>query len=526
MTRSATPYAALWLCALVSIGMSSCSRDLPPYGQARVTVDTDLPVRPFAVRLRVDVYTTDGQWIDSRDLSMSSPSQWPASFTVFTRANEGTREALVRFRAYPDGAIRDYRGERFTPTPTGAAPTSHVPVPDPTDAPRLVKDGIDVTPASEPEPSTSIDRLLLVSIAANQESAPAVMLRGECSGIMADITGFETCTDADHPSVSVREVAADALGPRSAEGTFAAETPCTSTPREGRQAPDGTPLHDDEVCVPGGAFILGSDVPTHVGTNGAEISLAAKPMRFSKVDAMLVDRYEVTVGRFRQAIREGFRPAEGSPVSNDGAFVLPSTDGVSTATYSSEPMGREELPLNMVSWQTAHDFCAFYGGRLLTEAEWEYVASASGRPYKTAYPWGDDPPTCDRAVYARGEKDSITNEVTQISLCSSTGEALGPVPVTANIGDATPTYGIRHLAGNVSEWLEDSAQPYDSVCWSLSHVDRRGCANADPRVRAVRGGSWALPLYLLPLSTRLGCPTRAAAFDIGFRCMRPGGTTP
>lgn len=76
-------------------------------------VDTDLAVPDFASSLRVDVYSMQGEWYDSREVFLGGASDWPASFSLVNDANTDDVEALVRLRAFPEGAIREYRGELF-----------------------------------------------------------------------------------------------------------------------------------------------------------------------------------------------------------------------------------------------------------------------------------------------------------------------------------------------------------------------------------------------------------------------------
>src|SRR5262245_47031430 len=74
------PIAALG--AALLLGCSSEPSELPPLGEVLVVVDTDAPLSLVA-RLRADVFTEDGTWIDSRDLSMSRAEAWPGSFGVY-----------------------------------------------------------------------------------------------------------------------------------------------------------------------------------------------------------------------------------------------------------------------------------------------------------------------------------------------------------------------------------------------------------------------------------------------------------
>jgi iron(II)-dependent oxidoreductase len=128
-----------------------------------------------------------------------------------------------------------------------------------------------------------------------------------------------------------------------------------------------------------------------------------------------------------------------------------------------------ELPVLHVSWFEADAYCRWAGRRLPTEAEWEMAATAEpagdGTWRKRRFPWGDDPPTPERANVDWAHRGTVS---------------VGALPT----GDSY--FGCRQMIGNVWEWTADDFQPYPgfvvdpykeySAPWFGSHkVLRGGC---------------------------------------------------
>jgi formylglycine-generating enzyme required for sulfatase activity len=149
-------------------------------------------------------------------------------------------------------------------------------------------------------------------------------------------------------------------------------------------------------------------------------------------------------------------------------------------------------PVTIVNWNEARTFCEAIGGRLPTEAEWEYAARG-GRD-GAVFPWGDQSPT-DRAGAVNGvafESDS-------------------PKPVRSF---APNGYGLYDMAGNVWEWVADWYGRYEAG----PATDPRGPASG--QARAVRGGSYGDDDGNLRLSNRSANLARNRNLNIGFRCAR------
>jgi formylglycine-generating enzyme required for sulfatase activity len=508
--------SAAVLAAALALG---CRRELPPLGEALVVVDTDVPVPGFANRLRVDLYTVDrSTWYVSREIAAPDPSVWPLSFGVYDPDGAPPRQVVVRLRAFQGGVVRDYRGERYTPRATSGGagdPAPIAPIPD-GEAPRLYDEGgHDVTPGSEPLPYVTIDRLVQIDLQPGVRGSVRIVLHGVCAGTMADLVGGSTCVDQENVTVSISDAALDAdlsLPTATLEGTFGAETPCTATPRAGTTLPDGTRLFDEEACVPGRMFVFGSALAYGRGVR------SDVPQRPAVLPPFLMDRFEVTVGRWRDALGRGFSPT-GGPVANPGPLDFGNAAGMAACTWSDAPMGRETLPLNCVDTTAARAFCRFQGGDLPTEAQREYVAMDAGRPAKTPYPWGDEAPTCQRAVYARQAMGAFDGHTTD---CNKLGVGLPAADAVAgDPGDVATGTRVVDLSGSLSEIVGDTFASLGSACWASQGLTSPSCVDPSSPDLTLRGGSWADNAATLTGDIRDALVPGAPAPVVGFRCVRP-----
>ncbi|MBK7395054.1 MAG: SUMF1/EgtB/PvdO family nonheme iron enzyme [Myxococcales bacterium] len=534
--------------AFAVVGLVSCSsqpQDLPPYGEALIVVDTDIPVPALANRLRLDLYSADGsQWLSSRDVALRDARDWPTSFSVYTPDTVHDRVTLVRLRAYFEGRARDYHGERFVSSTFTGAPTDLAsPVPDcakpaECELPRLVVDGVDATPRSEPQPAFAVDRLLRLHLVPGTRGRVHVVLRGSCIGTMADLAGARSCLDTAGlvPVTEPVALAPEMTIPSPIEKSFGAPTPCPSTasPRPGRKRTGGGSMYDEEVCVPGGTFAFG-------GWDG----------RLAVVPPFYIDKYEVTVGRWRE-----FKPpsaamtpkANTSKLELDTCKVVLSTSDqwCSWTTAAGVPENRENHAVTCVSWAGARAFCQSLGGDLPTEAQWEWAAQHAARPARTEYPWGDAPPTClgpkggeDRAIIGRMDSCSLQNFYYDLCVAgsgSSCGKVLsvcgtksvfnprqGPQPVDAVArvsGDWSVELGIVNLFGGVSEYTLDAFASLRSNCWAAAPLVSPVCADDAASRHTIRGANWVGGDFNRHVNDTVFSSGNAPS-QIGFRCVRP-----
>ena len=151
-------------------------------------------------------------------------------------------------------------------------------------------------------------------------------------------------------------------------------------------------------------------------------------------------------------------------------------------------------PVVNVSWEDARAYCAWLGGRLPTEAEWE--RAARGGVAGQRFPWGDRVSHDDANFDQTGGKD--------VWLQSS--------PVASFPSNA---YGLYDMAGNAWEWVGDW---YDERVYAGRVVDPGGPDSGVARV--VRGGCWTSDSGRLRSSYRFSLDPASTQVSLGFRCVR------
>ena len=292
---------------------------------------------------------------------------------------------------------------------------------------------------------------------------------------------------------------------------------CTSLPAT--CGANGTQPCCESSVVTGGTFYRGYDV----ATDGAYPDMS----RPATLSDFRLDKYEVTVARFRQFVMadqgtQASPPAAGAGehpgLANSGWNVewnslLPTDTAALVAalkcdatwgTWTDAPGAHESRPITCVSWYEAMAFCAWDGGRLPTDAQSSYAASGGNE--QRAFPWSS--PAASTAIDC-----GVAN------LGGASWPSSGCVGSGANNVGSTPDgdgrWGHSDLAGNVWEWALDwYATPYPTPCTD--------CANLFPATyRVVRGGSFIEPAADLRIGHRNSVIPTVRFFNVGFRCERP-----
>lgn len=225
----------------------------------------------------------------------------------------------------------------------------------------------------------------------------------------------------------------------------------------------------DFVRIAAGAFVMGSDEFDAEG-----------PERTVELPAFEIDRYPVTVAQYRR-----FATATDRALPAD----FPSEDALERDS------SRLLHPVERVSWHDAVAYALWAGLRLPSEAEWERASRGTeGR----RWPWGDSFDEARAVVWDNAKALGVTTV------------AIDQFPG----GESAD--GVRHLSGNVEEWVMDALLPYPGS----THKS----PSADGSCRVLRGGSWFYTNEYARGSFRRGAVPEFTGYDgaggPGFRCAR------
>ncbi len=233
--------------------------------------------------------------------------------------------------------------------------------------------------------------------------------------------------------------------------------------------PDGA----QTVLIPGGTFKMGSPASDD----------SAAEDEFPEHDVALgcytIYREEVTNSQYQQCVEAG--------------VCLPVTVFSDDMTRRYGNTYYADYPVVGVDYNMASQYCAWIGGRLPTEAEWEYAATSTRN---FVFPWGNQEADCEKAEF---------------SLCHDPAET----SATGLLSAGQSPFEVLDMAGNAWEWAFDW---YAASYYSISPASNPfGPINGLKKV--VRGGGYDSELPMLLSANRHAGNPYTAYSNVGFRCV-------
>ncbi len=220
----------------------------------------------------------------------------------------------------------------------------------------------------------------------------------------------------------------------------------------------------DWVRVEGGSFMMGCE------ESDKECYPDQQPKRKVNISTFEISRYEVTVGEYEMICKATKRSMPSPPPYG---FI-------------------DSHPIVYITWQDAMDYAKWIGGRLPTEAEWEFAAKGG--------------------INSKGYTYSGSNNYDEVGWCYENSSNQ-----THPIGQKLPNeLGIYDMSGNAWEWVGDN---YEIFYYKTSpSINPKGPMKGLGKVN--RGGCFSFDFNLMRTSHRRGSGENTAGFGTGFRVAR------
>ncbi len=262
------------------------------------------------------------------------------------------------------------------------------------------------------------------------------------------------------------------------------ETEMETRPSEPETSDDDINISDPGLTwipIPGGTFEMGN----------AEGESNEQPVHTVTVSDFEMTKSEITVAQYRVCV--------------EADECWQQEEGVDGSTWGRE--GFDTHPINYITWYQADVYCKWAGGRLPSEAEWEYAARSGGQDIP--YPWGDDAPSCKTAVFNEIGIDEMENW----------GCGTGETSEVCSRPQGNTFHGLCDINGNVWEWVDDwyhttyEGAPTDGSSWEEIDLDNK--------LKVAKSGGYSVTINELGNAfSRLPFDPKNRRYYRGFRCAR------
>jgi formylglycine-generating enzyme required for sulfatase activity len=251
----------------------------------------------------------------------------------------------------------------------------------------------------------------------------------------------------------------------------------------------------EQVWVPAGSFLMGTDEATILELKAlnppgfvlGEFASEQPQHEVHITSGYWIDKYEVTNKAFQAFIADG-------GYQNQNLWSTSGWEWLSRQSTSQLPrycLGNlPDNPVACVTWYEAEAYSKWRGGRLPTEAEWEYAARG---PESLTYPWGNN------------------FDSTRCNIVDKKGfKPVGSYPTGKS------WVGALDMAGNVMEWVQDWLGSYSAG------TAENPSGPATGTVKVEKGGWWGSSLFVARSAYRhFEDPPDYADLHIGFRTVSP-----
>jgi iron(II)-dependent oxidoreductase len=225
------------------------------------------------------------------------------------------------------------------------------------------------------------------------------------------------------------------------------------------------------------------------------------PVHTVALNSFRIMTKEVTVAQYRKFVE-----------SNPGKVSMPEEPFWGWTKYGD----RENYPIVGITWKEAAAFAQWLGGRLPTEAEWEYAARVPNDPKGNLLFSSQNEKNAKKAgwIYDNSSADIKT-------VVNSRGETVvfngWMAHSVASMSSGKNLFGIYDMCGNVMEWCSDwyGENYYTESGENIENP--QGPLNGIYKI--LRGGSWFSPQYMSNVYVRLYMAPGTRSEEIGFRVV-------